>query len=92
MYVHIQHFLLNILWNKTFRSNFHNAKTRYLSYFGSYLMPLNTLSSIMAHVTNYGLLAEYLSSVYKFKRCYKYADVFENIMLNLITELFWNNK
>ena len=45
------------------------------------------LSLIMAHVTNYGLLSEYLSSVFKFKRSYKYANVFQN-MLNLMTKLF----
>ena len=44
------------------------------------------LLSIMVH----GLLSEYLSSVYKFKRSHKYANVFKN-MLNLIAELFWNN-
>ena len=63
-------------------------KTRSLPYFGSHLRPLNALSSIMAHVVNHGLLSEYLSSVYKFKRSYKYANVFQSIMLNLKTELF----
>ena len=45
----------------------------------------------MAHVVNQGSLSEYLSSMYKFKRYYKYASVFKTVMLNLITELFWNN-
>ena len=63
-------------------------KTRCLSYFGSSLWPLNAFSSIMALVTNYGLLYEYLSSVYEIKRYYKYANMFQNIMFNLVTELF----
>ena len=46
---------------------------------------------IMAHVVNHVLLSGYLLSVYKFKRSYKYASAFRNVMFNLITELFWNN-
>ena len=46
------------------------------------------LSPIIVHVINQGLLSEYLPSVYKFKRSYKYVSVFGNMMLNLITELF----
>ena len=42
----------------------------------------------MAHVVNHALLSEYVSSVYNFKRSYTYANVFQNVMFNLITELF----
>ena len=63
-------------------------KTQSLSFFDSNLRPLNVMLLIMAHVVNHVLLSGYLLSVYKFKRSYKYASAFRNVMFNLITKLF----
>ena len=60
-------FFVIIMLNNIFTRTSKGSKTRYLSYFGSILGPLNALSFIMAHDINHGLLSEYLSSVYTIK-------------------------
>ena len=67
-----------------FSQSFHNIKNTNFALFWQHFKDFERL------VINHGgrFLSGYSSSVYKVKKSYNYANVFQYIMLNLITELF----